>query len=51
VSGHESQSIALGKRRDDQMRFDQRELIANTLSWPGAEGQVHESGAIGTLLG
>ena len=51
VSGHESQAIELGKRRDDEMRFDQRELIADALSWPGAEGQVHEFGAIGAVLG
>ena len=51
VSGHEPQPIALDNRRDDEMRFDQRELVADALSWPGAEGQVHELRPIGALLG
>ena len=50
VSRHELKAIALRQRRHAQLRFDQRELIADALPRPGAERQVDELRSIGALL-
>ena len=50
VSRHEVKPIALRQRRHAQVRFDQRELVADALSRPGAERQVDELRPIGAAL-
>ena len=44
-------TIALRERRDTQLRFNQRELAADALSWTSAEGQVHEFRPIPAAFG
>jgi hypothetical protein len=41
-AGCEAQTIALRQRRQHEMRFDHRELVADALARPGAERQVGE---------
>ena len=51
VSRHEVKTIALRKCRNDQVRFDESEVVSDALSRPGAERQVHELRPIRTAFG
>jgi hypothetical protein len=42
VARDEAQAIPLRKRCHDELRLDQRELVPDTLTRPGAERQVYE---------
>src|SRR4051812_17784439 len=46
VAWHKMKAIALRKRRDDELGFDQREVIADALPRTGTERHVHELRAI-----
>jgi hypothetical protein len=50
-SGRETQAIPLCERRQHELRFDHRELVADALPGSGAEGQVRELGPGGHALG
>ena len=50
VPWYKPESIALGQCRNDQVRFNQRELTADALSRPRAEGQIRELRPICTLF-
>lgn len=50
VSRHEVKTIALRECRKNNVRLNQRELVADALSWPCAERKVHKFWPIGTAL-
>lgn len=50
VSRHEMKSVLLGERRERQVRFDERELIADAATGPCAEREVDELGPIRALF-
>jgi hypothetical protein len=47
VSRHKLKPIALREGRNDELRFDQREVVADALTWACTEGDVHKLRAIG----
>src|SRR5215831_1759222 len=51
VSRLEVKAVRLGQRRQRQLRFDQRELVADALPRTGAERDVHELRTLGDALG
>src|SRR5262245_16851772 len=50
VPWNQLQPIPLRQRSDAELRFDERELIADTLTRPGAERYVDELRAVGAAL-
>jgi hypothetical protein len=50
VSRHEMKAIALRECRNNQVGFNQRELVADALSWSCAERKVHKFWPIRTAF-
>lgn len=50
VSGYEVQPVALGERGQAQLRFYQREVVADALTRSGAKRQIGELRSIGAAL-
>src|SRR4029453_6725775 len=50
VTGHKVETIALCECPDDELGFDEREVIADALARTGAERQVDEFRTIGALF-
>src|SRR5262245_57293543 len=42
VAGHQVKTVALRECRDNELGFDEREVVPDALAWPGAEGHVDE---------